>query len=91
LVEQTLWLCSEASTSAAALSLPHMEALLGDEIFAQMMMGAHPYLAAALKSLPLRGDGAAADGGERDLAARLLDCCTLWLDGACQGVHQDGP
>jgi hypothetical protein len=34
-----------------SISLPHLEALLGDSIFVQMMEGEHPYLTAVIRSV----------------------------------------
>ena len=42
--------------SEAALSIQHMERVLGDRTFVDMMGGRQPYLVAAMKSLPLRED-----------------------------------
>lgn len=53
----------EALLEGEALSLPRIEGMLGDAVFAQMMAGQHRYLTAALKSLPLRGDAAKDPGG----------------------------
>ncbi len=66
------------------LSLARFEYLLGDQIFLGMMAGEHPYLIAAIKSLPLREGGNPGDPvpvGERRLAERLIGICEDILHG----------
>ena len=65
------------------LSIQHMERVLGDRAFVDMMGGRQPRLVAAMKSLPLRDNDAPANstGPERDLVARLTQDCSNQLDG----------
>lgn len=67
------------------LSLARIEYLLGDQIFLGMMAGEHPYLMAAIKSLPLRegeNPGDPVPQQERRLAERLVRICEKILQGA---------
>ena len=73
------------SESDETLSLARIEYLLGDQIFLGMMAGEHPYLMAAIKSLPLREGGSPGDPislQERRLAERLIRACEEILQGA---------
>ncbi|BDA41168.1 Protein PLASTID TRANSCRIPTIONALLY ACTIVE 14 [Coccomyxa sp. Obi] len=74
------------------LSLARIEYLLGDQIFLGMMAGEHPYLTAAIKSLPLREGGNPGDPvpvQERQLAERLISTCEEILQGGGTTLEED--
>ena len=87
-----------------ALSLQRIEYLLGDQVFLEMLSGKHPYLTAAMKSLPLEEGGPlkiqpgdpVADQ-ERRLAERLIGTCeeimegVFWTDGSAHEVLRCRP
>ena len=66
-----------------ALSIQHLERILGDRMFVDMMGGRQPRLVAAMKSLPLREDDMPANSApaERDLVALLSHECSTQLKG----------
>ena len=66
-----------------ALSIQHLEAVLGDMTFVDMMGGRLPYLVAAMKSLPLREDSLPANTtlAERRLVEHLIIDCSKQLEG----------
>ena len=72
-----------ARDSLPALSIQHMEEVLGDRVFVDMMGGRQHRLVAAMKSLPLRDDDVPANfsPAERDLVALLTRECSSELDG----------
>ncbi|CAL8466547.1 g6083 [Coccomyxa elongata] len=80
------------SESDETLSLARIEYLLGDQIFLGMMAGEHPYLMAAIKSLPLREGGNPGDPvslQERRLAERLIRTCEGVLQGGGTTLEED--
>lgn len=79
-----------------ALSLQRIEYLLGDQVFLEMLSGKHPYLTAALKSLPLEEEGPLkiqpgdpVPDQERRLAERLIGTCEEIMQGvsSTDGLH----
>ena len=72
------------SSTGGALSIQHMEEVLGDMTFVNMMGGRLPYLVAAMKSLPLRKDSTPANAtlAERRLVEHLISDCSKQLEGA---------
>ena len=72
------------SCTGGALSIQHMEEVLGDMTFVDMMGGRLPYLVAAMKSLPLREDSTPPNASlaERRLVEHLISDCSKQLEGA---------
>ena len=72
-----------ARDSWPALSIQHMERILGDRVFVDMMGGRQHRLVAAMKSLPLRDCDAPANStpAEKELVALLTRECSAQLDG----------
>ena len=72
-----------ARDSRPALSIQHMERILGDRVFVDMMGGRQHRLVAAMKSLPLRDCDAPANStpAEKELVALLTQECNAQLDG----------
>ena len=73
------------SYTGGGLSIQHMEEVLGNMTFVDMMGGRLPYLVAAIKSLPLREDSTYAANttlAERRLVEHLITDCSKQLEGA---------
>ena len=82
------------SCTGGALSIQHMEEVLGDMTFVDMMGGRLPYLVAAMKSLPLREDSTPANAtlAERRLVEHLISDCSKQLEGALPQLDSElGP
>ncbi len=87
LIRPTFPIAHRPSSSGDTLSLQRIEYLLGDQVFLEMLSGKHPYLTAAIKSLPLEEGGPVrvlpgdpVPDQERRLAERLV--------GICEGIMQ---
>ena len=78
------------SCTGGALSIQHMEEVLGDMTFVDMMGGRLPYLVAAMKSLPLREDSTPANAtlAERRIVEHLISDCSKQLEGALPSAAQ---
>ncbi|KAK9916994.1 hypothetical protein WJX75_009612 [Coccomyxa subellipsoidea] len=79
-----------------ALSLQRIEYLLGDQVFLEMLSGKHPYLTAAMKSLPLEEGGPLkiqpgdpVPDQERRLAERLIGTCEEIMQGGGTTLEED--